>query len=80
MIWTWLKALPVGLKWIAIAIVALVVGFTSWKTIQYFQQAEEGKITIQLQEKQIEKSKQISEAIKNAPSEVEEALDYLRNR
>lgn len=75
--------LGVGLKWAAIVALVLVVGWTSWKTIQYIQQTERDKILLEIQKQTEDSKKDIRDAIKNAPpinGDASDSLQYLENR
>jgi len=69
-----------GSKVTLVVVTALVVGLISFFTIRYIQQAERGKVTIELQDKQIERRKQVDEGVRNAPANVDDSLQYLRDR
>jgi apolipoprotein N-acyltransferase len=69
-----------GKKLILIAVAVLVVGLISFTTIRYIQSAEQDKVTIELQEKQVEKRKKIDRAVRNSPSTVNDSLQYLQRR
>lgn len=69
-----------GSKVTLVVVTALVAGLISFFTIRYIQQAERGKVTIELQDKQIERRKQVDEGVRTAPSNVDDSLQYLRDR
>lgn len=57
-----------GRKWIAIAVVVLVVGLTSYYVIRSIQQATEDKITIELQDNTNTKRQEIRDAVRERRS------------
>lgn len=73
-----------GIKWAAIAVLVLAVGLSTYYVIQWYQQAVEDKITIEIQEQTNEKRKTIKDAIRVAPSadpnDASDSLQYLRDR
>jgi len=73
--------LGVGLKWGAIAALALGVILISYFVIQSIREGERDKVTIEIQDKQIEKRTVIDRAVKEQKSKtVEESFDYLERR
>lgn len=70
-----------GLKWVSLAVVALVVGWIFYTTIQSTQEAERDKVTIEILSNQNEVRQQVNEAVEDQRSQtVEEAINYLENR
>lgn len=70
-----------GSKWVAIAVVVLAVGLTSYFVIQYIQEGEQDKITIEIQGETNEKRKEIRDAISNSPGGSDsDSLQYFRDR
>lgn len=69
-----------GRKLTLVAVIALAVGLTSFFTIQYIQSAEEGKVSQEILNQQIEKRKEIDEAVSNSPVDANDGLQYLRDR
>ena len=69
-----------GSKVTLVVVTALVVGLISFFTIRYIQEAERNKITTEIQDKQIERRKQIDEGVRSAPDSVTDGLQYLRER
>lgn len=71
----------VGSRWTAIAAIVLAVGLISYFTIQYIQKGERDSITIELQEKTIEKRKEVRDAVNKgvgSTSRSDDAADSLR--
>lgn len=69
----------VGRKRMAIAVAVLVVGWTLYSTIQYIQQAEKDKSTIEILEETQEKRDRIRETIEsNKPSDRGDSTDSLQ--
>jgi len=69
-----------GSKVTLVAVTALVAGLISFFTIRYIQQAERDKVTIELQEQQMERRQRVDEGIRSAPVNVDDSLQYLRDR
>lgn len=69
-----------GSKVTLVVVTALVVGLISFFTIRYIQEAEKGKVTIELQEQQIERRQRVDEGVRTAPVDVDDSLQYLRDR
>ena len=76
--------LGVGWKKWAIAASVLVAGWTLYSTIQYIQQVEKDKTTIEILEETQEKRDRIRETIENSrPSDrgdSTDSLQYLKSR
>lgn len=76
--------LGVGWKTWAIAASVLVAGWTLYSTIQYIQQVEKDKTTIEILEETQEKGDRIRETIENSrPSDrgdSTDSLQYLKSR
>jgi ABC-type microcin C transport system permease subunit YejB len=70
----------VGSKTGLVIVTALVVGLISFATIRYIQGAEQDKVITTIQEKQIERSKNVNENVRTAPVNVDDSLRYLNDR
>ena len=68
------------IKWLIGSGIALMLILSVVFGIRYIQGAEESKITTEIQEKQIERRKKIDEAVRNSPDNVDDSLQYLRDR
>jgi len=69
-----------GSKVTLVVVTALVVGLISFFTIRYIQEAERNKVTTEIQDKQIERRKQIDEGVRSAPDSASDSLRYLNDR
>lgn len=73
--------LGVGMKWAAIAAVVLVAGLTLFLVTQFIQEAERDKVTVEIQDKQIERRVTIDRGVEEQRSKTaEESLNYLGGR
>ena len=69
-----------GSRLIILAAIVLVVISTSFSVIQYIQGREKDRILLEIQNTQVDKRKQIDEAIISAPRTATDSLLYLESR
>lgn len=69
-----------GKNLVILVVAALAVGSIIFGMVQYIQSAERDKVIIELQEKQKERRRKVDEAIRTAPTTVDDSLQYLNGR
>lgn len=77
---TWLMDLVVGLKEILFAVAVLGVGLISLRMTRLSKRAKQDRAERDQALKTIENVVTIQEELKKAPTEKEDALEYLRDR